>query len=65
MRPPERLPSPRQYARMEYRERVQVLAELQSLRLAYLTTEAIEPSTARQPCVYPYTGDRLGVDIQH
>ena len=50
---------------MEYRERVQVLAELQSLRLAYLTTEAIEPSTARQPCVYPYTGDRLGVDIQH
>lgn len=64
MRPPKRLPSPREYARMEYSERVQVLAELQSLRLAYLTTETIEPSTARQPCVYPYTGDRLGVDIQ-
>lgn len=64
MRPPKRLPSPREYARMEYRERVQVFAKLQSLRLAYLTTEAIEPSTARQPCVYQYTGDRLGVDIQ-
>ncbi len=64
MRQPKRLPSAREYARMEYRERVQVLVELQSLRLAYLTTEAIEPSTARQPYVYPYTGDRLGVDIQ-
>ena len=53
MRPPKRLPSPREYAGMEWSERVQVLAELQSLRLAYLTTEAIEPSTARQPDVYP------------
>ncbi len=65
MKQPKRLPSPSEYARMEWRARVQVLNELRSLRLAYLTTEAIEPSTARQPDVYPYTGDRLGVDIQH
>ena len=44
--------------------RLEVMAALQSIKLAYLGTEEIEPSTARQDDVYPYTADRLELDIQ-
>ena len=64
MRPPKRLPSPREYALLGWDARIEVLAALQSIRLAYLKTEEIQPSTTRQDDVYPYTADCLPVDIQ-
>ena len=64
MRPPKRLPSPREYALLGWDARIEVLAALQSIKLAYLRTEEIRPSTARQDDVYPYTGECLPVDIQ-
>ena len=65
MRPPKRLPSPREYALLGWDARIEVLAALQSIKLAYLRTEALQPSTARQHDVYPYTADRLALDIQN
>ena len=65
MRPVKRLPSPREYALLGWDARIEVLAALQSIRLAYLRTEALQPSTARHDDVYPYTGDRLALDIQN
>ena len=41
MRPVKRLPSPREYAQMGWYARIEVLAELQSIKLAYLSTEEI------------------------
>ena len=64
MRPVKRLPSPREYALLGWDARIEVLAALQSIRLSYLRTEEIRPSTNRQDDVYPYTGDCLPVDIQ-
>ena len=64
MRPPKRLPSAREYALLGWDARLEVLAALQSLRLAYLRTEEIQPSTAIQADVYPYTAECLPVDIQ-
>ena len=64
MRPVKRLPSPREYALLGWDARLEVLAALQSIRLSYLRTEEIQPSTAIQDDVYPYTADRLGLDIQ-
>ena len=64
MRPPKRLPSPREYALLGWDARIEVLAALQSIKLAYLRTEEIQPSSSRQDDVYPYTADRLGLDIQ-
>jgi len=60
----KRLPSPREYALLGWDARVEVLAALQSIKLAYLGTEALQPYTSRQDTVYPYTGDRLPLDIQ-
>jgi hypothetical protein len=61
---PKRLPSAKEYALLGWDARLEVLAALQSLRLAYLRTEEIQPSTTRQHHVYPYTTDRLPLDIQ-
>ena len=65
MRPVKRLPSPREYALLGWDARLEVMAALQSIRLSYLKTEVIRPSTARHADVYPYTADRLGLDIQN
>jgi len=65
VRPVKRLPSPREYALLGWDARLEVLAMLHSIKLAYLGTEALQPSTARQDAVYPYTGDCLSVDIQN
>lgn len=65
MRPVKRLPSPREYALLGWDARIEVLAALQSIKLAYLGTEETQPSTARQDDVYPYTADRLALDIQN
>lgn len=65
MRPVRRLPSPREYALLGWDARLEVLAALQSIRLSYLKTEALQPSSTRQDDVYPYTADRLGLDIQN
>ena len=64
MKQPKRLPSAREYALLGWDARLEVLAALQSLRLAYLRTEEVQPSTTRQDDVYRYTGDRLALDIQ-
>lgn len=64
MRPLKRLPSPREYALLGWDARIEVLAALQSIKLAYLKTEEIQPSTNRQDDVYQYTADCLRVDIQ-
>ena len=65
MRPVKRLPSPREYALLGWDARIEVLAALQSIRLSYLRTEEIRPSTTIQDDVYQYTADRLGLDIQN
>ena len=64
MRSVKRLPSPREYALLGWDARIEVLAALQSIRLSYLRTEEIRPSTTRQADVYPYTTECLPVDIQ-
>ena len=64
MKPVKRLPSPREYALLGWDARIEVLAALQSIRLAYLRTEEIQPPTTRQDDVYPYTTECLPVDIQ-
>ena len=64
MKEPKRLPSAKEYALLGWDARLEVLAALRSLRLAYLRTEEIHPSTTRQHDVYPYTADRLPLDIQ-
>lgn len=64
MRPVKRLPSPREYALLGWDARLEVIAALHSIRLAYLSTEEIRPSTDRQDDVYPYTGSRLPLDVQ-
>jgi hypothetical protein len=61
---PKRLPSAREYALLGWDARLEVFAALQSLRLAYLRTEEIQPSTTRQHDVYPYTTECLPLDIQ-
>jgi hypothetical protein len=61
---PKRLPSAKEYALLGWDARLEVLAALRSLRLAYLRTEEIHPTSTRQHDVYPYTADRLPVDIQ-
>jgi hypothetical protein len=61
---PKRLPSAKEYALLGWDARLEVLAALRSLRLAYLRTEEIQPSTTRQHDVYSYTAHRLGLDIQ-
>jgi len=48
MKTPQRLPSPREFALLTWDARLEVIAKLQSLRLAYLKTESVEPSTTRQ-----------------
>ena len=40
VRPVKRLPSPREYALLGWDARIEVLAALQSIKLAYLRTEA-------------------------
>jgi hypothetical protein len=62
---PRRLPSAKEYALLGWDARLEVLAALRSLRLAYLWTEEIHPPTTRQHDVHPYTGDRLPLDIQN
>ena len=62
MRPVKRLPSPREYALLGWDARIEALAMLQSIKLAYLRTEG-RPTT-RQDDVHPYTADRLPPDIQ-
>jgi hypothetical protein len=47
MKGPRRLPSPREFALLGWDARLEVIAQLQSLRLAYLKTESAEPSSAR------------------
>lgn len=64
MRPVKRLPSAREYALLGWDARIEVLAALQSIKLAYLGTEEMQPSTNRQDYVYPYTDDCLPLDIQ-
>ena len=64
MKQPRRLPSAKEYALLGWDARLEVLAALRSLRLAYLRTEEIQPSTTRQHDVYPYTADRLPLDIR-
>lgn len=64
MKQPKRLPSAKEYALLGWDARIEVLAMLQSIRLSYLRTEEIQPSTTRQDNVYPYTADRLPLDIQ-
>jgi hypothetical protein len=61
---PRRLPSAKEYALLGWDARLEVLAALRSLRLAYLRTEEIHPFTTRQHDVYSYTADRLPLDIQ-
>jgi hypothetical protein len=61
---PKRLPSAKEYALLGWDARLEVLAALRSLRLAYLRTEEIHPSNTRQHDVYPYTAHRLPLDIQ-
>jgi hypothetical protein len=51
MRAPKRLPSPREFALLTWDARLEVIAQLQSLRLAYLKTESVESSTTRQDAV--------------
>ena len=65
MKQPKRLPSAREYMLLTWDARLEVMAALQSLRLAYLKTECIHPSTTRQHDVHPYTADRLPLDIQN
>ena len=65
MKTPKRLPSPREYALLGWDARLEVLAMLHSIKLAYLSTEETTPSSSRQPVVYSYTGDRLPLDIQN
>jgi hypothetical protein len=65
VRTPKRLPSPREYALLGWDARLEVLAMLHSIRLAYLKTEEATPSSSRQTVVYPYTGDRLPLDIHN
>ena len=64
MKQPKRLPSAKEYALLGWDARLEVLAALRSLRLAYLRTEEIQPSTTRQHDVHPYTADCLPVDIR-
>ena len=64
MRRVKRLPSPREYALLGWDARLEVLAALQSIKLAYLGTEEVQPSSTRQDDVYPYTSECLPVDIQ-
>lgn len=47
MRKPQRLPSAREYALLTWDARLEVLAALNSIRLAYLKTETIEPNQPR------------------
>ena len=65
MKQPKRLPSAKEYALLGWDARLEVLAALRSLRLPYLSREEIQPSTTRQHDVYPYTADRLPLDIQN
>ena len=65
MKQPKRLPSAKEYALLGWDARIEVLAMLQSIRLAYLNTEETTPSRSRHSAVYPYTGDRLPLDIQN
>lgn len=48
MKTPQRLPSPKEFALLSWDARLEVIAKLQSLRLAYLKTESVDVSTARQ-----------------
>jgi hypothetical protein len=48
MRKPQRLPSPREFALLGWDARLEVIAKLQSLKLAYLKTEQIELSDNAQ-----------------
>ena len=48
MKQPKRRPSAKEYALLGWDARLEVLAALRSLRLAYLRTEEIHPSTTRQ-----------------
>jgi hypothetical protein len=47
MRTPQRLPSPKEFALLGWDARLEVIAKLQSLRLAYLKTESADLSSAR------------------
>jgi hypothetical protein len=51
VRAPKRLPSPREFALLTWDARLEVIAQVQSLRLAYLKTEYVEPSITRQEAV--------------
>ncbi len=42
MKTPKRLPSPREYALLGWDARLEVMAALQSIKLAYLNTEEIQ-----------------------
>ena len=44
----QRLPSPKEFALLGWDARLEVIAKLQSLRLAYLKTESVDVSTTRQ-----------------
>ena len=48
MKTPKRLPSPREYASLAWDARLEVLAALNSIRLAYLKTERCNVSSTRQ-----------------
>ena len=48
MKTPKRLPSPREYASLAWDARLEVLAALNSIRLAYLKTERCDMSSTRQ-----------------
>jgi hypothetical protein len=48
MKAPRRLPSPREFALLGWDARLEVIAQLHSLRLAYLKTEQAEPSDITQ-----------------
>ena len=48
MKTPKRLPSPREYASLAWDARLEVLAALNSIRLAYLKTERCDMSRTRQ-----------------
>jgi hypothetical protein len=48
MKAPRRLPSPREFALLGWDARLEVIAQLQSLRLAYLKTEQAELSDTTQ-----------------
>ena len=47
MRTPQRLPSPKEFALLGWDARLEVIAKLQSLRLAYLKTESADLSSTR------------------